>query len=164
MKRAAAVTTPKADPPWPAAPPPRTLYVAEPRSAWQLRQPVVVDCSVLAALLFAEPNCEEATRLLLDRAVHAPTLLPYELANVAAKKLCAGATAAEVDTALADFADQRIDLHPAPPDAVHALATRFGLSAYDAAYLWLAADLKAVLATFDRQLGNAAHRHLGAAD
>ena len=27
------------------------------------------------------------------------------------------------------------------------------LSAYDAAYLWLAAELKAPLATFDRKLG-----------
>ena len=35
------------------------------------------------------------------------------------------------------------------------------LSAYDAAYLWLAAELKAPLATFDAKLGKAAQRHLG---
>jgi predicted nucleic acid-binding protein len=34
------------------------------------------------------------------------------------------------------------------------------LSAYDAAYLWLAVELKAPLATFDTRLGNAARSHL----
>ena len=38
----------------------------------------------------------------------------------------------------------------------------YGLSAYDAAYLWLAAQLKAPLATFNRKLGEAAQAHLGA--
>ena len=41
-----------------------------------------------------------------------------------------------------------------------ALALRYNLSTYDAAYLWLAADLKAPLATLDRRLGEAAQRHL----
>ncbi len=40
------------------------------------------------------------------------------------------------------------------------LATRYNLSAYDAAYLWLAAKLKAPLATFDAKLGEAARAHL----
>ena len=46
--------------------------------------------------------------------------------------------------------------------AVLAMARRYGLSAYDAAYLWLASQLKAPLATFDRKLGEAARQHLGA--
>jgi len=41
------------------------------------------------------------------------------------------------------------------------LAMRYELSAYDAAYLWLAGVLGAPLATFDRKLGQAAGRHLG---
>ena len=41
-----------------------------------------------------------------------------------------------------------------------ALALRYKLSAYDAAYLWLAAELKAPLATFDEKLGRAAQLHL----
>jgi predicted nucleic acid-binding protein len=139
------------------------LYVAEPRGLWLARPPVVADCSVLAALLFAEPSQRQAIELLVGRAVHAPTLLPYELANVAAKKLRAGATRAEVDGALGGFAEQRIELHAAPADALCALTAKYALSAYDAAYLYVAAELQATLATFDRQLAEAAQRHLGAA-
>jgi predicted nucleic acid-binding protein len=141
----------------------RVLYVAEPRGLWLTRPAVVADCSVLAAVVFAEANRKDAIDMLVARAVHAPTLLPYELANVAAKKLRAGATQAEIDTALADFAAQRIELHAAPAEALCTLCARYDLSAYDAAYLWVAAELKATLATFDRKLGDAAQRHLGAA-
>jgi predicted nucleic acid-binding protein len=37
---------------------------------------------------------------------------------------------------------------------------RYKLSGYDAAYLWLAAELKAPLATFDKKLAAAAQAHL----
>ena len=43
------------------------------------------------------------------------------------------------------------------------LALRYDLSGYDAAYLWLAAELKAPLATFDKKLA-AAHAHLSGLD
>ena len=142
----------------------RTLYVAEPRALWLARPPVVVDCSVLAALLFAEPQADDAAALLQRRALHAPSLLPYELASVALKKLRAGASPVEIDTALTDFAEQRIELHPVPPAAVTALAAQHGLSAYDAAYLWLAAELRAPLLTFDQRLARAAQQQLGRTD
>ena len=142
----------------------RTLYVAEPRALWLARPPVVADCSVLAALLFAEPQAEDAAALLQQRAVHAPTLLPYELASVARKKQRAGATPVEIDTALTDFAEQRIELHPVPLADVIALAAQYGLSAYDAAYLWLAVELRAPLLTFDHRLARAAQQQLGQTD
>jgi predicted nucleic acid-binding protein len=144
-----------------SAEPPRTLYVAEPRALWRARPPVVVDCSVMAAMLFAEPAEGEAMALLAGRALHAPALLPFELANVGVKKRRGGATEAEVETALADLVDQRVDLHPVAPAAAVALAERFRLSAYDAAYLQLAAALNAPLVTFDQRLADAARRHLG---
>jgi len=144
--------------------PPRPLYVAEPRGTWLQRRPLVVDCSVMAAFLFAEPAAEQAASQLADHALHAPTLLPYEVANVAATKQRRGATAEEIATALTDFAEQRIELLAVPPDGAAAIAGRYGLTAYDAAYLWLAAELQAPLATFDHRLAAAARRHLGLPD
>ena len=44
------------------------------------------------------------------------------------------------------------------------LAQRLRLTAYDAAYLQLALDLEAPLATFDRSLGLAALNEVGAND
>ena len=145
---------------WPQ-PAPRVLYVAEPPAMWHTRSPVVVDCSVLVACLFGEPQAEDAQALIIGKALHAPTLLPFELSNVARSKLRAGAPRAAVEDAMQEFADQRFQLHPAPPLALLALADSFDLSAYDAAYLWLAAELQAPLVTFDRRLAAAAQRHLG---
>ncbi len=153
-----------AQPSPPRPPSPRVLYVAEPPAVWLQRPPVVADCSVVAALVFAEPACDEAAALLSHKAVHAPALLPFEVANVARSKRRAGMEAAPMEDALRDFAEQRIALHPVPPDAMAQLALRYELSAYDAAYLWLAAELQAPLATFDRRLADAARQHLGAAD
>ena len=81
----------------------RVLVVAEPRGHWLQRAPVVADCSVLAALLFNEPAGDEAAGLLVGKALHAPTLLPYEMASVAGKKRRAGAAAADMAAALEDF-------------------------------------------------------------
>ena len=67
----------------------------------------------------------------------------------------------QVASAVRDFTEQRIELHSVPSEAMLQLALDFELSAYDAAYLWLAAELKAPLATFDRGLAKAAREHLG---
>jgi predicted nucleic acid-binding protein len=128
---------------------------------WMQRPPVVADCSVMAALVFAEPACDEAAALLSHKAVHAPALLPFEMANVARSKRRAGLEATAMEGALRDFAEQRIALHAVPADAMAQLALLYDLSAYDAAYLWLATELQAPLATFDRRLADAARKHLG---
>jgi predicted nucleic acid-binding protein len=52
------------------------------------------------------------------------------------------------------------DRHPVPAAAALELAQRYGLTPYDAAYLWLAEQLEAPLVTFDARLGEAARRHL----
>jgi len=137
------------------------LYVAEPPRLWADLQPTVVDCSVMAALIFDEPAGQTAAALLAGRAMHAPSLLPYEMASVACKKLRAGAQASEIERALTDFDEQAVELHACAPAAAAQIAQRYGLSAYDAAYLCLAAALRAPLATFDKRLGEAATTHLG---
>ncbi|MBC7942109.1 MAG: type II toxin-antitoxin system VapC family toxin [Chitinophagaceae bacterium] len=137
------------------------LFVAEPRALWAQRAPVVVDCSVFAALLFDEPAADAAARRLEGRALHAPSLVRYELTSVARHKQRRGLPLADALAALTDFDLQRVQLHSPTPTAVLTLAAQHSLSAYDAAYLWLAAELNAPLATFDRQLADAAQKHLG---
>jgi len=61
---------------------------------------------------------------------------------------------------LAEAALMEIQLHPINAPTVAALAMQYNLSAYDAAYLWLAAELKCPLATFDDKLATAAKIHL----
>ena len=143
---------------------PATLVLAEPPPAFLPRPPLVVDCSVLSAFLFAEPTRDEALHQLIGRSLHAPTLLDHEIANVAVKKKKQGWPAASIDMALAHYAEHDIELHRVDTAGQAALAERYALSAYDAAYLWLAAELKAPLVTFDARLGAAAQQHLRTLD
>ena len=138
------------------------LYIAEPPAAYLARPALVVDCSVLAAVLFEEASRDEALARLCGRTLHAPMLIDHEIASVALEKHAQGWPPESISLALADYAEQALELHRSDVAAQCELAHRYGLSAYDAAYLWLAADMKAPLATFDRKLGEAAQRHLGA--
>ena len=136
------------------------LIIAEPRARYAARAPLVVDCSVVAAVLFDEPNRDAAVQALTGKDLFAPELLADEFVSVAVKR-ARHATESVVRQALVDFTELeltrcRCDLH-----AQWRLALRYDLSAYDAAYLWLAAELGAPLATFDERLGNAARLMLG---
>lgn len=138
---------------------PRQLYVAEPPAKYLVRLPVVVDCSVIAGLIFQEHWQAEAQARIADRSLHAPHLLDAEVAQVALKKHRSGATELAA-MGLVEYSDMIIITHPVNAVESFDLATRYNLSAYDAAYLWLAAKLKAPLATFDAKLGEAARLHL----
>ncbi|MCW5610206.1 MAG: type II toxin-antitoxin system VapC family toxin [Rubrivivax sp.] len=142
-------------------PGPRPLHVAEPRAAYGRRPLAVVDASVIAAVLFAEPEQSAAARQLAQCQPAAPDLLPYELGNVAVNKLRRGHDESGVRASLADLEALGIALHPVCAAAAFDLAARHALTAYDAAYLCLAAELRAPLITFDRRLAEAALRHLG---
>lgn len=138
--------------------PTRALYVAEPPARYMARLPLVLDCSILAGLVFQEPWLDEAQQRIAGHSLHAPHLLHAEITNVAIKKMRRGESHAA--DGLARAAQMAIDLYPIEVAPVAELAQRYQLSAYDAAYLWLAADLKAPLATFDQKLAAAARTHL----
>ena len=139
----------------------RRLFVAEPAPRYLARPPIVVDSSLVCAVLFDEPEREQAQERLSRKQLFAPTLLNHEVVNVALKKFRRGMPAESVELALADYAEQAIEFFDTDLMGQFALARQYQLSAYDAAYLWLAAELKAPLATYDAKLGKAAQRHLG---
>jgi predicted nucleic acid-binding protein len=119
---------------------------------------VVVDASVLAAIVFNEPEAARWVRRLEGAALFAPTLLQYELQSVACKK-CRHARddSPRLIRALALALDPRAGItwmDPDPADVV-LLANATGLSTYDASYLCLAGVLDADLVTGDEALAAA---------
>ena len=135
------------------------LYLAEPPAHYLARPPIVVDCSALAGLLFQETWRDTAAEKIHGRSLHAPFLLQTEIASVALKKHRKGFAELTAE-ALSQYAEMDLNLYRVEPQQALALALRYNLSAYDAAYLWLAAELKAPLATFDEKLATAAQTHL----
>lgn len=122
---------------------------------------IVVDASVLSALIFREPRAQEAAALIQQSGLYAPRLLAYEIVNVAQKKVLRNQT--DPATALQDLASGfALDIRLVEPDytAVLALALETGLTTYDAAYLQVARALGAELVTFDERLRTVARRLL----
>ena len=117
----------------------------------------VVDASVLAAGYFREPHQREAERLIAGVDLFAPTLLKYEMANIACKKIERFPHLRE-STAnyLQEFLNLHIDLQEVDYRRVVELATLTGLTAYDASYLFVARELGMPLLTFDGQLARVA--------
>lgn len=136
------------------------MIVAEPPVAYRIEPPLVIDASVISALLFDEPERDQAQAWMQGKQLYAPQLLDYEVANVAVSKRRKGLPLAAAEIALRHYESADIQLLDPDPAELVGLAERYELSAYDAAYLWLAAEIKAPLATFDRRLGEAARRHL----
>jgi len=139
----------------------RQLYVAEPSPRFGVPKPAVVDTSVVAALLFAEREQPEAARMLSACRPVAPDLLAHEITNVAVNKLRRGEPLDLMHQRLANFWNLAIELVPPDTALTLALAARFKLTAYDAAYLALAGTLQCPLCTFDQRLADAAARYLG---
>lgn len=119
----------------------------------------VVDASVLAALVFSEPGADEAAARIGREPLAAPSLLPYELASVCARKIDAAPDRRNVLLKGLDLYEgmgvRLVQVRAA--DAV-AIAEPYGLTTYDAAYLWLARELGVELLTFDRRLQAATRR------
>ena len=117
----------------------------------------VVDASVFAAASFREPRQREAERIIAAGGLFAPTLVKYEMANIARKKIELLPQRREfIVTALQRFLNLNIDLREVDCQRVVELATLTGLTAYDASYLFVARELGMPLLTFDRQLARVA--------
>jgi len=126
------------------------------------REPsVVVDASAVAALVFGEPDAEAVAARLAGRPLIAPTLLRYEMVSVYLKKL--RRYAAE-RSALSEMlrAYSQLEIQEVQPDTeeVARIAEETGLTAYDAAYLWLGQLIRAPVVTLDQRLAEVA-RGLG---
>lgn len=120
---------------------------------------------MIAATVFSGTEHLQAVALLRGRALCAPYLVDCELANVGLKKPKEGhPSETEVVGSLDDFSAMAIERHAIDLSSVLRLVRRYRLTACDAAYLWLAEQLQAPLATFDAKLAQAARRHLAGRD
>ena len=139
------------------------LHVAEPKAAYRHRPPLVVDASVVAAAVFGEHGRAEAEALLHGRSLHAPHLLDFEIASVGLKKLRREHLPLEaVAAALRAYAQLPFERHAVDAETLTLIAQRYRLTAYDAAYLCVADQLAAPLATLDDKLAEAARAYLSA--
>ena len=114
----------------------------------------VVDASALAAIAFAEPAAESVIDAIDGHRLHAPTLVVFELMNVAwqrAKKQPA-ATAVFLE-ALDVLEGLGLRFRGIDQGEVVRLGLATGLTAYDATYLWLSRALGMPLVTLDKKLG-----------
>jgi len=119
----------------------------------------VVDASAVAALLFGEPGGPGVADRLEGRALFAPTLLRYEVASVCLKKGVADPPKRDgLEAALRLLPRLQIREIQVPVDALVEVAEAFGLTTYDAAYLWLSRELEAQLVSLDDRLIRATSR------
>lgn len=129
---------------------------------------LVLDASAALTLTFGDERPAYASRLmdtLAEAAVHVPQHWPLEISNGLLMAHRRGRMSLE-STARARELLLRLDAHVDDAtgtyawSATFALAERYRLTVYDAAYLELALRLDATLATMDDQLADAA-RDLG---
>jgi predicted nucleic acid-binding protein len=114
----------------------------------------VIDASALAAIAFAEAGADAVIDQIDGHRLHAPTLLVFELMNVAWKrsKKQPAATALFLE-ALDVLTGLGLRFRGIDQGEVVRLGLATGLTAYDATYLWLARALGMPLVTLDKKLG-----------
>lgn len=123
----------------------------------------IIDASLVVALV-AQDSRAPAVQALLDtwiaaaEELHAPELLPYEVANGLTRAVVAGNLAARlVPTAWRWAMRIPVTYHPLKSGGETAVAIARRLdrqNAYDAAYLALALELRAEVWTFDKKLAS----------
>ena len=124
--------------------------------------PFILDNSVASGWFLenqSTPYTEAIAARLHDDKALVPALWELELANVLRTAcLRQRMTAAQAQSVIGDFGllPIEIDRTPTKPSEILALALRFGLSSYDAAYLELALRMQLPIATQDGPLHEAA--------
>jgi predicted nucleic acid-binding protein len=114
----------------------------------------VVDASALAALAFAEPSAAAVIDAIEGHRLHAPTLIVFELMNVAWKRAKKQPAATRLFLEALDVLEGLgLRFRGIDQGAVVRLGLATGLTAYDATYLWLARALHMPLVTVDKKLG-----------
>jgi len=125
---------------------------------------IVLDASAVLELLLGGERARPVEERLegLEGPWQAPAHLDLEVAQVLRRWEAAGFLCpARARAGLELLAALPLFRHPLTPLLPRVWTRRPNLTAYDAAYLWLAADLRAPLVTFDVDLGAAARRFLG---
>jgi len=114
----------------------------------------VVDASALAAIAFAEPGADAVIDEIDGHRLHAPTLVVFELMNVAWKRAKKQPVAARLFLEALDVLQEiGLRFRGIDQEAVVKLGLDTGLTAYDASYLWLSRALRMPLVTLDKRLG-----------
>ena len=127
---------------------------------------MIADASVLLCAFFPDESQAQGQALLRDHAagrerLKAPTLVVYEVTNAVWQAERRGRiSSAQADQILRAAAGLEIELLPLDWGESLPLARQFKRSAYDAAYLRLAARLSERLITADKRLYNAVHSKL----
>lgn len=119
----------------------------------------VVDASAIAALLFGEPDADRIASQLEEAELLAPSLIRYELASVSLKKARRYPDqAAALGATLGLYPRLGVVEAEVPVAELSQLARDADVTAYDAAYLWVARQTDTPLLTLDRELAQAATR------
>lgn len=114
----------------------------------------VIDASALAAIAFAEPGADAVIDEIDGHRLHAPTLIVFELMNVAWKRARKQPRAAALFLEALDVLEGLgLRFRGIDQAEVVRLGLSTGLTAYDATYLWLARALGMPLVTLDKTLG-----------
>jgi predicted nucleic acid-binding protein len=117
----------------------------------------IVDASALVALLFGEPEADAIAARLQRASLAAAALLGLEIASACLKKLRRNPEQHdELLAALAMFGRRSIEIVEVDHADTVRLAETFGLTSYDAAYLWVAQLLSGELVALDTRLQSAA--------
>ncbi len=123
-----------------------------------MTRPVVLDSSAIVALLTdAGPMGDWVAANLEGATLAAPSLAPFEAANVLRRQLLLSAIdETEASLAHQDLVELSIELWPYPTLAERAWQLRANVTVYDAAYVALAELLGAPVVTLDARLGRSA--------